>query len=48
MQIDENNIRDTKGTFHATMGTSKDRKDLTEANNIKRWQEYTGTVQKWS
>ena len=30
---------DTKGAFHATMGTSKDRKDLTEANNIKRWQE---------
>ena len=28
------------------MGTRKDRKDLTEADNIKkRWQEYTGTVQ---
>ena len=37
-------IRDTKGTFHAKMGTIKDRNgmDLTEANNIKkRWQEYT-------
>ena len=37
-------IRDTKGTFHAKMGTIKDRKgmDLTEAEDIKkRWQEYT-------
>ena len=37
-------IRDTKGTFHAKMGTVKDRKsmDLTEAENIKKWwQEYT-------
>ena len=37
-------IRDTKGTFHAKMGTIKDRngKDLTEAEEIKkRWQEYT-------
>ena len=37
-------IRDTKGTFHAKMGTIKDRNgmDLTEAKNIKkRWQEYT-------
>ena len=36
-------IRDTKGTFHAKMGTIKDRNgmDLTEAENIKkRWQEY--------
>jgi len=36
--------RDTKGTFHATMGTIKDRigMDLTEAHAIKRrWQEYT-------
>ena len=35
-------IRDTKGTFHAKMGTIKDRnsKDLTEAEEIKkRWQE---------
>ena len=35
--------RDTKGTFHAMMGTIKDRngKDLTEAEKIrKRWQEY--------
>ena len=37
-------IRDTKGTFHAKMGTIKDRDgmDLTEAEDIKkRWQEYT-------
>ena len=54
-QIEENNgmgktralfkkIRDTKGTFHAKMGTVKDRNgmDLTEAEDIKkRWQEYT-------
>ena len=53
-QIEENNrmgktrdlfkkIRDTKGTFHAQMGSIKDRngKDLTEAEDIKKWQEYT-------
>ena len=36
-------IRDTKGTFHAKMGILKDRNgmDLTEAEDIKRWQEYT-------
>ena len=37
-------IRDTKGTFHAMMGSIKDRNglDLTEAEDIKkRWQEYT-------
>ena len=37
-------IRHTKGTFHAKMGTIKDRsyRDLTEAEDIKkRWQEYT-------
>ena len=37
-------IRDTKGTFHAKMGTIRDRNgvDLTEAEDIKkRWQEYT-------
>ena len=37
-------IRDTKGIFHAKMGSLKDRNgmDLTEAENIKkRWQEYT-------
>ena len=53
-EIEENNrmgktrdvskkIRDTKGTFHAKMGTIKDRNDmnLTEAEGIKkRWQEY--------
>ena len=54
-EIEENNrvrntrdpfkkIRDTKGTFHAKMGTRKDRNcvDPTEAEEIKkRWQEYT-------
>ena len=38
-------IRDTEGTFHAKMGTIKDKSglDLTEAEDIKkRWQEYTG------
>ena len=54
-EIEENNrmektrdlfkkIRDTKETFHAKMGTVKDRNsmDLTEAEDIKkRWQEYT-------
>ena len=54
-EIEENNrmgmasyvfmkIRNTKGTFHAKMGTVKDRNgmDLTEAEDIKkRWQEYT-------
>ena len=37
-------IRDTKGTFHAKMGTIKDRNgmDLAEAEDIKkRWQQYT-------
>ena len=42
-------IRDTKGTFHAKMGTIKDRNgmDLTEEEDIKkRWQEYTEELQK--
>ena len=56
-EIEENNrigmtrdlfkkIRDTKGTFHAKMGTIKDRnyRDKTEAENTKRWQEYTKTT----
>ena len=36
-------IRDTKGTFHAKMGSKKNRNgmDVTEAEDIKRWQEYT-------
>ena len=36
-------VRDTKGIFHAKMGTLKDRNsmDLAEAEDIKRWQEYT-------
>ena len=42
-------IRDTNGTFHAKMGTLKDRNDmdLTEAEDIKkRWQEYTEELYK--
>ena len=42
-------IRDTKGIFHAIMGTIKDRNsmDLTETENIKkRWQEYTEELYK--
>ena len=41
-------IRDTKGTFHAKMGSIKDRNgmDLTEAEYIKRWQEYTEELYK--
>ena len=41
-------IRDTKGTFHAEMGTIKARNgmDLTEAEDIKRWQEYTEELHK--
>ena len=40
--------RDTKGTFHAKMGTIKDRNGiLTEAEDIKeRWQEYTEELYK--
>ena len=58
-EIEENNrmertrdlykkIRDTKGTFHAKMGTIKDRNDmdLTEAEDNKRWQEYTEELRK--
>jgi len=59
-EIEENNrmgktshlfkkIRDTKGTFHAKMGTIKNRNsmDLTEAKDIKkRWQEYTEELYK--
>ena len=59
-EIEENNrmektkdifkkIRDTKGTFHAKMGSIKDRygMDLTEAEDIKkRWQEYTEELYK--
>ena len=53
MQIEENNrmgkTRDTKGIFHAKMGSIKDRNDmdLTEAEDIKRrWQEYTEELYK--
>ena len=59
-EIEENNrmgktrylfqkIRDTKGTFHAKMGSIKDRngRDLTEADDIKKkWQEYTEELYK--
>ena len=58
-EIEENNrlgktrdlfkeIRDTKGTFHTTMGSIKDRNgmDLTEAEDVKRWQEYTEDLYK--
>ena len=41
-------IRDTKGTFHTKMGLIKDRNsmDLTEAEDTKRWQEYTEELYK--
>ena len=41
-------IRDTKGTFHAKMGSIKDRNcmDLTEEDIKKRWQEYTEELYK--
>ena len=42
-------VRDTKGAFHAKIGTIKDRNgvDLTEAEDIKkRWQEYTEELSK--
>ena len=41
-------IRDTKRTFHEKMNTIKDRNaiDLTEAEDIKKWQEYTEEVYK--
>ena len=41
-------IRDIKGIFHAKMGSIKDRNgmDLTEAEDIKRWQEYTEKLYK--
>ena len=41
-------IRDTKGTFHAKIGLIKDRNgmDLIEAEDIKRWQEYTEELYK--
>ena len=40
--------RDTKGHFHAKMGTIKDKNglDLTEVEDIKRWQEYTEELYK--
>ena len=43
-------IRDTKGTFHVKMGSVNDRNgmDQTEAEDIKRWQEYTELYKKRS
>ena len=44
LEISSKKLRDTKGTFHAKMGTIKDRNgtDLKEAESIKkRWQQYT-------
>ena len=42
------NIWDTKGIFHAKVGTIKDRNsmNLTKAEDIKRWQEYTAELYK--
>ena len=41
-------IRDTKGTFHAKMGSVKDRNgmDLREAEDIKKWEDYTEELYK--
>ena len=41
-------IRDTKATFHTKMGTIKERNDmdLTDAEDIKKWQEYTEVYKK--
>ena len=41
-------LRDTKGTFHAKMGSIKDRNcmDLTEEEDIKKWEEYTEELYK--
>ena len=43
-----NKIGDTKGIFHAKIGTIKDRNgmDLTEAEDLKKWQKYTEKLQK--
>ena len=48
LEISSRILRDTKGTFHAKMGLIKDRNgmDLTEAEDIKRWQEYTEELYK--
>ena len=47
-KTDLKKIRDIKGTFHAKMGTLNDRngKDLTEAEEIKKRQEYTEELNK--
>ena len=49
LEISSRKLRDTKGTFHAKMGTIKDRNgmDLTETEDIKkRWQKYTELYKK--
>ena len=48
LEMSSRKLRDTKGIFHAKMGTVKERnsKDLTEAEEIKRWQEYTELYKK--
>ena len=38
--------RDTKETFHAKMGTIKDRNGMDLTEDIKKWQEYTGELHK--
>ena len=39
-------IRETKGTFHAKMGSIKDRNGIDLTEDIKRWQEYTEELYK--
>ena len=48
LEISSRKLKDTKGIFHAKMGLIKDRNgmDLTEAEDIKRWQEYTEELYK--
>ena len=49
LELSSKKIRDSKGTFHAKIGSVKDRNgmDLTEAEDIKkRWQEYTEELYK--
>ena len=48
LEISSRKLKNTKGTFHTKMGSIKDRngRDLTETENIKRWQEYTEELYK--
>ena len=50
LEISSRKVKITKGTFHVKMGSIKDRNgmDLTEAENIKRWQEYKELYQERS